>query len=252
MNKEQEIVKALALGDIQTALNLSHGTKYYYRIQDSIKFLSSKESYEDLYSSDLEDIDIRIPGQFIKSEPDSRQSAIIDHVSRLTNRWRLLDIGCADGSLINYLINKSLVKYAHGVDAWENGIKYASSYFAKRKDVEFTCSLAEDYNSNDLYDVIVMGEILEHVIDPRQLFQKAYDLLGPERHLIITVPIDRPPVTIQEEELLLSGKPNLHVRLFDIDTIYKMSKQHGFEFRRMEIEGSHWRNLVVTLQKVKI
>lgn len=250
MNIEQEMIRALALGDVQKALSLSHGTKYHPNIQESIKFLSSRDSYREVYSSDLEDIDIRIPGQFINGGPDPRQTAIIEHVSKLTNRWRLLDIGCADGSLINYLLNKSLIKYAHGVDAWENGIKYAKSYFANRKDAEFTCSLAEEYYSNDLYDIIVMGEILEHVIDPRQLFLKAHSLLGPERHLIVTVPIDRPPVSIQEEELLLSGKPNLHVRLFNIDTIYKMSKQHGFEFRRMEIEGNHWKNLVLTLQKV--
>ncbi len=253
MNNEiSEIVNHLAQGDIDKALALSRDLpEIRQKIHSSIEFLSYPEKYKELYSSDMEDIDERKPGLFINSEPDSRQLKIIEHIELLNNKWRMLDIGCADGSLISYLLKRQLIRFGHGVDAWESGIKYAKAW-AKDKNVkaEFTCSLAEDFNDTDLYDVVVMGEVLEHVIHPETLFKKAHQLIGPQRHLIITVPIDRPPVTEEEAKHLLSGKPNLHVRLFNIDKIYHMSKNAGFEFRRLEIEGRNWKNLVVTMQKL--
>ena len=250
--KQEIIVNHLAQGDIESALLLASDLpEIKQKILSSIEFLSNPKKYAEVYSSDLEDIDERKPGLFIDQAPDSRQSKIIEHVGLLENRWRLLDIGCADGSLINYLFKRQLIKYGHGVDAWKSGVNYAKMYVEQNRiNAEFTCGLAEDFIDFDAYDVVVMGEILEHVIDPELLFRKAHKLLGPNRHLIITVPIDRPPVTNKEAEFLLSGKPNLHVRLFNVDKIHDLSKKTGFEFIRLEIEGKNWKNLVVTMRKL--
>ena len=251
-HNNQEIINCLAQGDIDSALLLSKDLpEIQQKILKSVEFLSSPTEYKKVYSSDLKDIDERKPGLFIDGEPDSRQSKIVEHVSLLENKWRLLDVGCADGSLIAYLFRRQLIKYGHGVDAWESGVAFARNYAKiKGMNAEFTCCLAEEFNDFNAYDVVVMREILEHVINPEILFRRAHRLLGPDRHLIITVPIDRPPVTDQEAEFLLSGKPNLHVRLFDIDKIYQLSKMAGFEFRRLEIEGRNWKNLVITMQKL--
>ncbi len=249
---QETIVNHLAQGDIESALLLASDLPdIKQKILSSMEFLSDPNKYKEVYSSDLNDIDERKPGTFVDGLPDSRQSKILEHISLLENKWRLLDVGCADGSLLVYLFRKHLIKYGHGVDAWKSGIDYAKNYAkANSLHAEYTCCLFEEFIDFDAYDVIVMGEILEHVIDPEVLFAKAHKLLGPKRHLIVTVPIDRPPVTDKEAEFLLSGKPNLHVRLFDIDKVYNLSKKTGFEFRRLEIEGRNWKNLIITMQKI--
>jgi len=65
---------------------------------------------------------------------------------------------------------------------------FASELSERFPDATVVCSLFEEFETTEAFDTIVMGNILEHVADPRQLLERARDWLSPNGHIYISVP----------------------------------------------------------------
>jgi len=94
----------------------------------------------------------------------------------------VLDIGCGDGNLLQYLTEEKKIK-AHGIDISETAIA-----LARQKGIEayVTDLNKEGFHLEEIYDYIVISEVLEHLPNPEQLLSK---LKGKFRKkIIITVP----------------------------------------------------------------
>lgn len=247
----QQVIAKLALGDVEEALRLSEPLPdVHTKIKESIEFLKHPESYKDYYQTDFDGIEKRIPGLFADGEPDLRQKFIISHVSAAPKHDSLLDVGCADGSLVFYLIRRGVIKSAHGVDLWKNGIKFANANALKKGyHASFTQAMFEEFEIDFKFDVITFGEILEHVIDPIVLLKKAQTLLAEDGRIVATVPVARPPVTEAEVQVLLSGKPNQHVRHFTEDKFLNLAAEAGLVPTKSELDGQSWTNFIVTLKR---
>jgi len=110
-------------------------------------------------------------------------------------------------------------------------------------DVEITHSLFEEYCSDNMFDIIIMGFILEHVEDPEFILKRFKQFLKPEGHIYITVPNARSlhrllgfEAGLLKDLYQLSDYDNIagHKRYFDSDSIKKLVEYCGYTITNME------------------
>ncbi|MBI2910189.1 MAG: class I SAM-dependent methyltransferase [Chloroflexi bacterium] len=107
-------------------------------------------------------------------------------VKKLVRSGRCLDIACAQGSAVHLLAESGYTTV--GVDLNPNYLTYA---LLKRESgsAHFVSGNAESLPVADgAFDVVIMGEILEHAAFPDRLVLEARRCLADDGHLIITTP----------------------------------------------------------------
>jgi 2-polyprenyl-3-methyl-5-hydroxy-6-metoxy-1,4-benzoquinol methylase len=86
-----------------------------------------------------------------------------------TDGTPILDIGCGNGSIANYLISKGFNVY--GTDASESGILICRQ---KNADHFFVQNLLSDSLPEELknipFKIIISTEVIEHLYDPKNIF----------------------------------------------------------------------------------
>lgn len=95
----------------------------------------------------------------------------------------LLDLACGDGTITAMLSTK--FKRVVGVDASKSHLIKARKKYPK---VEFQESLIETFETKEIFDVVTMLNILEHVINPILTLKKASSFLKDDGILIVHVP----------------------------------------------------------------
>lgn len=216
--------------------------------EQSLEFSKTQHSYNNWYLQD----NGRVPGQQIleKWGPDFRQEEALRQVQNLFGR-NLLDLGCADGSFCFFCLERSAVYNTTGIDLWKNGINWAkqhgAQYYGER--CRFINSSIEGLREEELtgFDIVHIGEVLEHVIDPIEVLRKAVSLMRDPKGIVITIPIERPAISPDEATILTSGKPSEHLRLIKPETIESYAEQIGFLVSEEKIIGTGWVNFIATL-----
>lgn len=102
---------------------------------------------------------------------------------------KILDVGCGNGYLVRYLIEKGFDAY--GIDASESGIRIAKKYYPDR-------FYWQDINSKSLpkeltkisFDTIISTEVIEHIYSTKTFgeFCKSIFIKKGEGILILTTP----------------------------------------------------------------
>lgn len=95
----------------------------------------------------------------------------------------IIDLACGDGTL-TVMFNKHFERVV-GVDASSTHLKKARN---RLPSCEFHECLIEDFDTDEKFDSVFMLNILEHVINPVGLLQKAACLLKDDGVLIVHVP----------------------------------------------------------------
>jgi len=128
-------------------------------------------------------------GYFATSQPDLSKSSSASStwlhnllISKGIKTGTLLDIGCSTGQFIYHL--KTMGWQVYGIDVNAEAVQ-----IGKKHNLEVHAGTLEDapYQKN-YFDVITMGDTIEHVPSPRQLLTFSYDLLGKDGILFINTP----------------------------------------------------------------
>ena len=107
----------------------------------------------------------------------------------LKEKINILDIGCGDGALVNYLSNPNRI--ITGIDVSKKCIDKANNYNKKNDDIKFICSFFENFDSkNVLYDGIIFCATLHHM-DMEKALIKSKNLLT-KNGIIIIVGLSKP------------------------------------------------------------
>jgi SAM-dependent methyltransferase len=119
----------------------------------------------------------------------------------LKNGVNVLDIGCYDGSMLEVL-KKDLRSISYtGLDADETALEIALLRGAKTMKVNFE---HDDLPfKEEEFDIIIIGEVLEHLRNPARLIKQTQGLLKPEGVIVISLPNE---CTIYHRLKMLFGK----------------------------------------------
>jgi len=165
-------------------------------------------------------------------------------ISRLANCLKLknsniLDIGCADGSLLSSIKNKN--NFLYGLDAnpffckqCQNKNIKIKKFFINQKPLPFP---------SHKFHLIVAGEIIEHLYSPDFLLSEIHRLLKPKGYLLISTPN---LASLARRFMLLFGlnpfietSPLLpescgHIRYFTFSNFKKLLRKNKFHIKKSQ------------------
>lgn len=133
----------------------------------------------------------------------------------------LLDVGCAAGFFLESL---GPTWEPHGLEPCREMARLAQEKFGDR----ITLGTFEDFDPQRTFDVITMWDVLEHVVHPRSVIQKAHALLSPGGHLFIGTPAAESPAAKILGKHWYYYVPPAHINFFDRWTIKTLLERSGF------------------------
>jgi O-antigen biosynthesis protein len=148
----------------------------------------------------------------------------------------ILEVGCSSG-----YFGASLIELGHHVTGVE--MDEVSSRLAASRLHEVHCCTVQDFfvaHPDRIYDVIVFGDVIEHLADPAQVLIEAGRHLHPQGRLICSIPNVAHAVV---RGMLLDGGWNYsklgildetHLRFFTKSTILQLFEKSGFETERLQ------------------
>ena len=144
---------------------------------------------------------------------------------------QILDVGCSSGYVGEYL--RTLGHYVTGLDITPDAIAIARDYLD-----EAHCAKVEDFLDqcpDRRYDIIIFGDVLEHVTNAEEVLQRAALALKPNGRVIASIP-NIAHVAIRA--MLLAGRWDYselglldrdHLRFFTKESIYALFDSSGYE-----------------------
>lgn len=98
---------------------------------------------------------------------------------------KILDIGCGNGTLYNYLSNID-VNYL-GIDLSEMAISEAHEKFSDKKNARFTAIDFEEFPATEKFDIVIFNEVLYYFPYDKiiSVIKKAFSLLKSDESLIV-------------------------------------------------------------------
>ncbi len=164
-------------------------------------------------------------------------------IGKIVSHKNVLDIGCVDHDYEKAIKNNK--------DAWLHGfickkaqkctgIDLEKNEINKLNKLGYHCihANAENFRLNEKFDVIVAGEVIEHLYNPGKFLECVKKHLKKGGKFILTTP--NPYHYRQIIQILLAGRPYLrsdHTCIFEPQTLSYLMKQHEFE-----IEDIYWIN----------
>lgn len=154
---------------------------------------------------------------------------------------RLLDIGSGNGSVANELSRDGIE--VTGMEISESGLAIARSAYPdicfRQGGVE--CAIPAEMAQQ--YDAAIAVEVIEHLFQPRFLFERAKEALRPRGMLLVTTPYHG---YFKNLMLALSGKFDNHwhplrdyghIKFFSRKTLSALFEEQGFRLGRFARVG---------------
>jgi SAM-dependent methyltransferase len=116
-----------------------------------------------------------------------RQAIADSFIDRQASSLRVLDVGCGNGSQLSMSLIKDGFELT-GVDTDQASIEHARRLAVTNSNARFLCCNVEELGNSEIFDVVILSEVLEHVDDPSSLLQAGLRRLRDEGVIIVTVP----------------------------------------------------------------
>lgn len=175
-----------------------------------------------------------------KGRPDlltnPRIKVMIDSIDSLDlHNKNILDIGCFDGTFLSLIKNRN--NNFHGLDASDYAVRQSRKKGIQMKQFFFDDVTKMPYGKN-YFDLIIAGEIIEHIYDTDFFLVEVRRLLKSRGYFLISTPNI---ASLGRRLMLLSGvspiieiSPNEidspgHIRYFTFKTLKWLLEKHGFD-----------------------
>lgn len=111
-----------------------------------------------------------------------RCRTVFDYLERIKPRGRFLDVGCGNGQFVYWANSRGF--QAEGVEVNERTAEYAQLQGLK----VFNGFLENAPLEHGSFDIVFLGELIEHVTNPRDMIHRCKALLKSDGLLVITTP----------------------------------------------------------------
>lgn len=142
---------------------------------------------------------------------------------------RICDVGCATGQFLQMMADSEASRL-FGVDTSKECIEIGRSR-------GFECIEDNFLRVHDVFDVITMWHVIEHLPKPHEFIQHAFKLLSPSGWLIIETPV----IGVISEAFGANWRyymPTEHINLFPMDALLRVCCDAGFTLRNFTRFGN--------------
>lgn len=152
-----------------------------------------------------------------------------------------LELGPAEG-----VMTERLERAFDSLTLVDGSPRFCQSLRQRHPGAEVVNALFEDYEPERRFDAIVIGHVLEHVVEPRELLARAGAWLTREGRLYATVPNARSlhrqaavllGLLAEEHELNATDAHHGHRRVYDPESLRNDVLRAGL---RIEVFGGYW------------
>jgi len=145
----------------------------------------------------------------------------------------ILDIGSADGTFTQVLVQKSRARRIVGIDVVSASVEFAKERFKQQPKYSFRVADAHKLPFRDAcFSAVFCLEVIEHVFDPKQVLCEIYRVLKPGKYAVILVPVEESVLfrTIWWVWTKWRGKvwQGTHLNVFRNEKLVKLFKKAGF------------------------
>jgi 2-polyprenyl-3-methyl-5-hydroxy-6-metoxy-1,4-benzoquinol methylase len=148
---------------------------------------------------------------------------IFNNIQFYTKGRKLLEVGAGGGELI-----AAALEFGYDVTAVEI-MKPQAGWLSDLFGIEVIGNDFQKYDFQDKYDVITMGDVIEHVCEPVDAIRKAYDLLNDEGVIWISTPNFKSGFSrVMQFEDPMWNEP-WHISYFSRDGLEKILHENGFK-----------------------
>jgi 2-polyprenyl-3-methyl-5-hydroxy-6-metoxy-1,4-benzoquinol methylase len=168
---------------------------------------------------------------YIAEEVGRRSAArmILSRLKRWKSSGKILDIGCATGFFLDEAKKQGWDVY--GVECSDWAVRYAHEKLGLSQVVKGT--LKDAGFSSGFFDVIIMTDVIEHLVDPKLTLCEIRQLLRPNGILCCTTP-DIDSLISRMLRAKWWGIKQAHLYYFNKRTLNKMFVATGFSVVKME------------------
>jgi SAM-dependent methyltransferase len=180
-----------------------------------------EESYEAAESSD-----------YVEEEAGQRATAaaILEQIERHRNPGRLLDLGCWVGFFPAEAAQRGWS--ATGVEP----SRFASTYAREKLGVEvISAGLFDAELPESTFDVVFLGDVVEHLPDPAEAVRRIGSLLAPEGLLVMALPDAGSRLARSMGRRWWSVIPT-HVHYFTRRSMHRLLSEAGFDVLEMRTQ----------------
>ena len=159
-------------------------------------------------------------------------------ISLVKPNSKVLDVGCASGYIAYLLKNKNC--QVTGIDIDEKYLEEAKNHCESVHLLDISKMSKEGKKIKGIFDVIILGDILEHTSHPHEILINLKENLKDEGIMIISVPNI---VNLYARIKIISGNfdyedkgifDRTHLRFFTIKSLKKLVNKCGFEIKRID------------------
>lgn len=140
---------------------------------------------------------------------------------------RIIDIGCGEGFFLSILSKRGF--RADGIDGSAMAIEICRERIGKAAGL-IECCFIEEFQPQEPYDLLICGEVLEHIGDDQAFLNEINRLAVMDAVLILTVPVD---MTLWSSADELGG----HFRRYSKPEIFMKIEKAGFSVTDYVIWG---------------
>lgn len=150
----------------------------------------------------------------------------------------ILDIGCGVGTIDFYLA--SLGHQVYGIDISINAIKIAkenTNTFNLKDKLEFENISWEKFEGNQKFDIVIISEVLEHLIDDRMAVKKIKKYLTNNGYVLASSPSLNSPL-YRLKMLEDFDKEVGHLRRYDSNSFSRLFEENDYRIVNItKVEG---------------
>lgn len=159
---------------------------------------------------------------------DSDLKAVCRMLGEPSARLRLLDVGCASGHFLSDAASRFDVE---GVE-----LSSKAAEVARAKGFVVHQGYVNDLPGSEMYDVVTLIQLIEHIVDPNETLQSVWRLLKPGGVLYVSTPASDSASFAYLERLHRHVAGFAHVSIYGQQALVRLIEQHGFEC----LQHEHW------------
>lgn len=198
--------------------------------------------YKRIYFPDIDMLERRFNMHYLNVHGNDWIMDLLVECDDLSDDIRVLEVGCDCGGTLFQLKKHFKNAKLYGTDINEGSLRFASEF------AEVKINNIEEYNlvfENNRFDIIIFGDVLEHLRDPLGTLRYCRNLLNKGGRIATSIPN---LMNIEVMKYLLNGDfpysdfgllDKTHIHMFTYNEIIKMfTKEAGFSIEKIAMNGA--------------